>query len=319
MKLSFIVPVYNVEQYIEQCINSLLKQDFQDIEIIIVNDGTKDNSIQIIEKNFIDNRIKIVHQENKGLSEARNTGLKVARGEYVWFFDSDDWLSLFSLSDIVSNLKSEIFYFTRYFEEYEECTKITKRAAVCTKGKDLSKRIFYHPVQFYIFKRDFLIKNNFFFVSGILHEDTLFTPCILYLSDVIVPYQIPKYHLRRRKGSITQTVSSKRCVDLMYVIDQLVVFYENKVKIEDQYCWGQCIADAVNELMMLTRKLDDDLTNRQVSEFVSNKKLSNYCIHSKKIPTKILGLLSKFLNLNLFLLYSKLYNIRYKNRELLTL
>ena len=85
MKLSIIVPVYNVEKYIVKCISSLLCQDTNDYELIIVNDGTKDKSIELIEEHFNDDKIKIVNQENKGLSGARNTGLEYAKGNMFGF------------------------------------------------------------------------------------------------------------------------------------------------------------------------------------------------------------------------------------------
>ena len=94
-KLSIIIPVYNVENYVGKCLESCLNQDIpkNEYEIIVVNDGTKDNSVQVIEKYITpENNIRLIHRKNGGLSAARNTGLKEAKGEYVWFVDSDDWI-----------------------------------------------------------------------------------------------------------------------------------------------------------------------------------------------------------------------------------
>ena len=116
MKLSIIVPVYGVEKYIEQCIASLLTPGCNDYEIIVVNDGTKDKSIEIVEQSFTDPRIRIIHKENGGLSSARNLGIREAQGEYVWFFDSDDWAETQSIPDIVSRLNDvDCLYFKSYF------------------------------------------------------------------------------------------------------------------------------------------------------------------------------------------------------------
>ena len=90
MKLSIIVPVYNVEKYIIKCIDSLLLNNTNDYEIIVVNDGTKDRSIELVKNKFCDSKIRIVEQENQGLSAARNTGVAEAMGDYIWFVDSDD-------------------------------------------------------------------------------------------------------------------------------------------------------------------------------------------------------------------------------------
>ena len=93
IKISVIIPVYNVEKYIIECIESIINQTLKDIEIIVVNDGTKDNSIKIVEEYLSDKRIKIINKANGGLSSARNEGMKVAKGEYIYFIDSDDFIN----------------------------------------------------------------------------------------------------------------------------------------------------------------------------------------------------------------------------------
>lgn len=159
MKLSIIVPVYNVEKYIIKCISSLLCQDYADYEIIIVNDGTEDRSIKLIQQNFDDLRIRIINQENQGLSQARNTGMKEACGEYVWFFDSDDWVSENVLGNIVQSLKDcDILYFTRSYEENSDGITKEKIETMChsSNGRELSLREYPHCVPFFIYSRSSL-------------------------------------------------------------------------------------------------------------------------------------------------------------------
>ena len=92
-RISIIVPVYNVENYLVKCIESILNQSFKNFELILVNDGSNDNSLNICKKYIeIDNRIKLISQINKGLSAARNTGLRYAKGNYICFIDSDDFV-----------------------------------------------------------------------------------------------------------------------------------------------------------------------------------------------------------------------------------
>lgn len=111
IKVSIIVPVYNVEDYIEECIDSIVNQTLKEIEIIIVNDGTKDNSIKKIEKYLSDPRVVLINKENGGLSSARNAGLKLAKGEYISFIDSDDFIELTMLEDLYNNSEdSEIVF-----------------------------------------------------------------------------------------------------------------------------------------------------------------------------------------------------------------
>jgi glycosyltransferase involved in cell wall biosynthesis len=119
--VSIIIPIYNVEKYLRQCLNSIVNQTYKNIEIILINDETRDNSQQIIDefaKN--DSRIKSVIQKNQGLSGARNTGISLATGDYLMFVDSDDWLSLNTLEICVSalnNNKSDVVLFS-YVKEY---------------------------------------------------------------------------------------------------------------------------------------------------------------------------------------------------------
>lgn len=121
IKLSLVIPMYNVELYIEKCLNSCINQDLSsnEYEIIIVNDGSKDTSLSraeaIARKH---NNIKIISQENGGLSSARNTGLKNAKGEYIWFIDSDDWIEpnvLKNLYQIASHNNLDILRFLEYY------------------------------------------------------------------------------------------------------------------------------------------------------------------------------------------------------------
>ena len=120
-KVSIIVPVYNAEKYLERCVNSLRNQTLKDIEIIVVNDGTKDDSIKLIEENFNDNRIKIFNKENGGLASARNFGIKKAKGEYLFFVDSDDFIETDCLLDMYNVAKKNktdlvICDYYKYFE-----------------------------------------------------------------------------------------------------------------------------------------------------------------------------------------------------------
>lgn len=120
--VSIIIPVYNVEKYLRQCLDSVVNQTYNNFEIIIVNDGTKDNSQQIIDE-FVNNdsRIKGVFQKNQGLSGARNTGISVATGEYIMFVDSDDWLNLQTIEfciDAIQKTNADVVLFS-YFKEYQ--------------------------------------------------------------------------------------------------------------------------------------------------------------------------------------------------------
>lgn len=130
-KISVIIPVYGVEKYIKECLESVIKQTLKDIEIIVVNDGTKDNSMKIVEKYLDDKRIKIINKENGGLSSARNTGIKNARGKYIYNLDADDFINLDILEKLYrkaekENLDVVIFDINIYSDKLKKNIRIWK-------------------------------------------------------------------------------------------------------------------------------------------------------------------------------------------------
>ena len=146
----------------------------------------------MIKQNFNDKRISIINQENEGLSSARNTGLHHANGEYIWFFDSDDWISNNALKDIINQLSScDILYFKSYYMERENNTTIYSLSNKENIGINFVKKRFHHGAPFYIYKKKMLINDNLYFEKGIYHEDTLFTPQTLFKCQSVKQYDIP--------------------------------------------------------------------------------------------------------------------------------
>ena len=109
--VSIIIPIYNVEKYLTKCIESVINQTYKNLEIILVNDGSTDNSKEIIDKySLIDSRIKVINKKNGGLSEARNAGIEIAKGDYIGFLDSDDWIELNMYEKLYKYIKQENTY-----------------------------------------------------------------------------------------------------------------------------------------------------------------------------------------------------------------
>lgn len=133
-KVSIIIPVYNVEKYIRQCLESVINQTYKNIEIIVINDGTKDGSMKIVEEYLEDKRIKIINKNNGGLSSARNKGIEEATGEYIYFLDSDDWIEKDTIEVLVKNSKDVDIIEANFFY-FDEITKIKE------KNKDISDDI----------------------------------------------------------------------------------------------------------------------------------------------------------------------------------
>ena len=200
IKLSIIVPVYNVEKYIERCLDSLLKQDLDNYEIIVVNDGSTDNSQDIIDKYQKKyGIIKSLKKANGGLSDARNYGLKHAKGKYVLFVDSDDYVKenmLKEIYDTIDDNKADIMVLD--YTIAKEDNFIYKKVLNNKKtGFITCNEYFFGAVSAWnkVYKRSFLVKNKFSFPKGIIYEDlavvlTLakYNPKIYYLNKSFVYY-----------------------------------------------------------------------------------------------------------------------------------
>lgn len=238
-KISFIVPVYNVEEYIVKCIESILELDFNTIsyEIIIINDGTKDNSINKVEDKFSNNPyIRIINQNNFGLSIARNVGLKHARGEYVSFIDGDDYINAKQLFKIINSIVgNEDIIIGNYYNSYPTHTDINKNRIpnhCSNSGKFFFKNYYlkdiYTVVWRNIYKRNYLINNNLFFYERITFEDVEWTPRVIYQAKKITFINIPFYYYRKRENSIiNSTFTIKKFEDITNVAASLLKYSED--------------------------------------------------------------------------------------------
>lgn len=243
MDISIIVPVYNVEAYLKECLNSLLNQDFNgEYEIICVNDGSTDNSIEILkEYEKTNDKIVLVDQKNKGLSGARNTGFKNAKGKYIMFLDSDDYLKH---NKVISLLYEEVeknsldFVVADFEYDYEEKSKNYRiQRSESIKNKVMNGREFFDlgiktksimsVVWNKLYRRDFLEKNNLWFYEGIIYEDMEFTPRVYYLAPRVkyIDEVIVKY--RQREGSIMSGVNTKKMDNYLVVAESINSFNEN--------------------------------------------------------------------------------------------
>lgn len=187
VKVSFIIPIYNVEKFLHQCVRSILEQSYKEIEVILVDDGSKDESPAICDS-FAehDKRIRVIHKENGGLSDARNKGLQAATGDYVVFIDGDDfWLSKDGLSELISFVEQQpeadfIGFNCKYYypdtESYSPWVAYSDKLSTSVdKNTSLVELVksgtFPMSACLKLMKRVFLIKNKLFFVKGQIAED----------------------------------------------------------------------------------------------------------------------------------------------------
>lgn len=245
MKFSIIIPLYNVEQYIEKCIESIANQSFYDYEAIFIDDGCTDNSAIIAEELATNKGIpfKIIHQTNQGLSAARNAGLKEASGEYVLFLDSDDWIEPNALSTLAENINGEdliCFSGRRYFENsgiYEEAD-LLERKKYGTGGDYYSENALKHRYFAFVcvvlraYRRQYLVENKLCFEPGIKHEDNLFTPLACFYAKKVKVIPDALYNYRIRRSSIMTSRGLQNRKDIIHIANTLAEFFSKQQAID---------------------------------------------------------------------------------------
>lgn len=236
VKISVIVPVYNVEKYLKQCLDHIIHQSFKDIEIICINDGSTDNSLDVLNK-FAerDSRIQIINQENRGLGATRNRGIELAKGEYIYFMDGDDYLELNALKELYQisqqhNLDFAIFMINNFKQttnehindDYYTMPYLKKRVGDkvfnYTDVKDMALKLAVNsPGNF--FKREFI--EDLKFPEGLLFEDNVFFLKSLFKAERIYFYDKFLYNRRVHDDSLTNTFSIK-FLDTIEISDLLL-------------------------------------------------------------------------------------------------
>lgn len=215
--VSVIVPVYNVEKYLQECVDSVLAQTYEKFEIILVDDGSTDKSGTICDTyQKRDSRIVVIHQENRGLSEARNAGLNRAKGEYIYFLDSDDWILSETLEKLVEKAKAEsaeVVFFDAYSFEDNQPEKQTrqhymrKHSYKTDTGLEIFKKLqeyreYHSAVPLLLIKKSVLERSSLKFEPGILYEDMIFTYALFCKAERVAYINEPFYQRRYRNNSI---------------------------------------------------------------------------------------------------------------------
>lgn len=235
-KVSVIVPFYNVEGYIEKCLETLVNQTLKDIEIILVNDGSKDRSIDIVKKFLKQYPEKIVYleKENGGLSDARNFAIPYAKGEYIAFLDSDDYVEkdMYQLMyDIAQKEKSDMVecdFFWNYpdkvktdvGEKYEGTAEALTKIRVVAWNK--------------LIKREILEKSKVQFPKGYRYEDVEFTYKLIPYLEKVSFCKTPMVHYIQRIGSITN-IQNKRNAEIFDVMEHVIEYYKKNNMYTEYY------------------------------------------------------------------------------------
>ena len=303
--VSIIIPVYNVEKYLEECLENAVKQTFNAIEIIAVNDGSTDSSLKILERyaQQYDN-IQIINQENRGQSSARNTGLNHAKGKYVYFLDSDDYIDLnmieecFDLAekqnlDII-NFDAQVFYENGFETDFKpNYNRSDILESTVYEGDEkykytISKNAYKASVCLSFYSREFLKKSDLNFYEGIKHEDELFSAKSFLLANRVMYYPKSYFHRRVRKGStMTQAKSLKNIEGYLTVANELFNLLENIDNQETKNILNEQIFTFYGSCIGLSVSVFDDQKEliNQIKQIRKNI-LNNYSL--KEVNKKLL-------------------------------
>lgn len=238
--LSVIIPVYNVEAYLERCVHSVLCQDFTDIEVILVDDGSPDRCPDICDElSRNDERVVVIHKENEGLSSARNAGMKIAKGTYLAFLDSDDQWAEGQLKKLIQAMegKNIPFIMFRSYSLYSDGTLMERddhalfhdevnSYDVCDLYRILiSSGDLHEQAGTHIIRTSFCRDNNLYFTEGLLGEDTEWMFRVLRITDTILAINIPlQIYTESNSNSITHNIKSKNVSDLLEIIKKSLAF-----------------------------------------------------------------------------------------------
>lgn len=234
-KVSIIVPIYNVEAYLEECVNSLVNQTLQDIQIILVDDGSFDQSGKMIDDYAAsDNRIVALHKANGGQSSARNLGLKHASGEYILYVDSDDYIvpdACEKLYEAALNFDADIIQGDLKNEESIITENPSFRKILSENQRISAKQFLKEKIQtqtydivpvLYFVRRSLIVREKLSFPEGYTYEDQLYTFQLLTSDATIVKIRFPFYFYRMdRPGSTTNNIVLKRGLDSAYICQEM--------------------------------------------------------------------------------------------------
>lgn len=246
MRLSIIIPVYNVEAYVGKMLESVFNTtaSADDFEVIVVNDGTKDGSMDVV-RQFTDKpNLTVIEQENHGLGAARMKGLSVAKGEYVWFVDSDDWLVEDGVGRVLTLLadlpEADVLMFPLHWV-FEDGAKddrydYSRDNVVVTDGKTVIKDLGLEVVGStrFVIPRSLFLDTRLFFPKGVLFEDVYFGGVLVIVSRQFHVQTEPVYNYRIRTGSIMNALNIRSSYDMVSVHKMVMRFKEQSI---DQSDW----------------------------------------------------------------------------------
>ena len=278
-KISIIIPVYNSEVYLKRCIDSVLNQTYQNIEVILINDGSIDQSREICDSYKENRKVKVKHIKNSGAGGARNIGLKLATGDYISFVDSDDWIHPEMLKVMLSVLKRNNVQLVECdlikVDSVLENSNIGNNYRIILESRmDTLKRIIKNQrfsVVIRLYKKELL--NNIFFIENIMSEDVYFTYRVISKINALARIPLALYYYYYNAQSVTKQPYSLKQLDTLdsaLYIQTEVLQNENDLK-----------------LIEITRKFMLEILLYNYNQLNYNSNLDVSLVHRKKIKQLI--------------------------------
>lgn len=257
--VSVIIPCYNVEKYINKCIDSVLSQTLKDIEVIAIDDGSNDSTYEIL-KSYKDSRLKVETQENMGQAKTRNKAIKKAKGEYLFFLDSDDYID----NDLLEKL------YVKTIDGYDIVTCDGKKVYEDNDSiDDLNNYKEYtdNDIKNYILnnfgpcfklvKKSIIVDNELYFYEGHIYEDIAVTPAWgIYANKIIHVPNTFYYYLIRKGSTMNQVIYNKKLEDIFYSLEHLSVCFDGKYKDELEYIYIENLLHAASLRFFKFKKYD---------------------------------------------------------------
>lgn len=297
-KVSVIIPVYNVEKYLEETVDSVVNQTLKEIEIILINDGSEDKSLKIAEEYLKkDKRIILINQKNQGVSFARNTGLKISNGEYIYFMDSDDFIDNDTLEicykNCINNKLDFLFFDAISFLDSDSENNIKIKFYDYNREKIREKKIYFGEniteklLKENLFKSSaclnfidskYLAKIELKFYEGIIHEDELFTFILFLYSERTMYLNKKFFHRRIRHNSIVTSKKSEKNIEgYLTVIKELEKKMNSEINKNKRVLLLKRIKHIIIALVTISIYLEADLRKYYLKEIKKiNKEYLNF-------------------------------------------
>ena len=293
-KFSIIIPVYNVENYLRKCLDSIVAQTFNDFEVICINDGSTDNSLAILnEYANKDSRFKVISQINQGQGVARNNGIELARGEYLGFVDPDDWVETNLLEEVLKKsleANADIIEFNFYevyeadFREKLHKRRVSVKENVVFDFRIDKKYLFGNDLMVWnkFFKLDFIKRNGIKFAKSKRSEDTIFSIKSLVFAEKITYLNRPMYHYLIRKNSSVNSISLEnlKVVDCFFEVKEFLC-ESNLFSTYKKEFYNNSLKTFYQAYMSLPKENQAEFLNA-TEAFFGSEKYSKYVKNGKK-------------------------------------